>query len=127
MTNDFACPRDIGDEFGAPVRARIPFARIQGIVLCLPQPHTRTSGTAAPVGPGFVPGFCHYNDRVFRGCFDPAHGLSVKRGQPTRQETPYAIARDVSAETRGMSALVLTRGSSAARPSTNVDMDPPET
>jgi hypothetical protein len=40
--------------------------------------------------------------------------LQVKRGQPTRRETPYAIARDVSAETPGTPAPVLARDSCAA-------------
>jgi len=41
----------------------------------------------------------------------------VKRGQRTEPETPYAIARDVSAETPGAPTLVLTCDSSAAAPS----------
>jgi hypothetical protein len=73
-------PGDAGGEFGAPVRARIPFARMQGIALRLPQPHTRTSGTAAPVGLGLVPGFCHYNDRK-----NPPTLTGNKSPAPTRE------------------------------------------
>ena len=42
-------------------------------------------------------------------------------------ETPYAIAPDVSAGTRGASALVLPCGRRAAAPGSNVNMDSAET